>query len=42
MAFVNTGYGKAELLGIRIDGKGDVTDTHEGLILIKFKSSHPY
>ena len=28
MAFINTGYGKAELLGIRIDGKGDVTDSH--------------
>jgi len=28
MAFINTGYGKAELLGIRIDGKGDATDTH--------------
>ncbi len=28
MAFVNTGYGKAELLGIRIDGKGDLTNTH--------------
>lgn len=26
--YVSTGYGKADLLAIRPDGKGDVTDTH--------------
>lgn len=28
MVFVATGYGRADLLAIRVDGQGDVTDTH--------------
>ncbi len=28
LLFINSGFGKAELFGVRPDGKGDVTDTH--------------
>jgi outer membrane protein assembly factor BamB len=28
LAFIITGHGKTELLGVRVDGSGDVTDTH--------------
>jgi outer membrane protein assembly factor BamB len=28
VAFINTGYPKAELWAVRVDGEGDVTDTH--------------
>ena len=28
LAFLITGYGKTELLAVRVDGSGDVTDTH--------------
>ena len=28
IAFINTGMGKTELLAVRTDGEGDVTDTH--------------
>lgn len=28
LAFIVTGHGKTELLGVRTDGEGDVTDTH--------------
>lgn len=28
LAFVGTGRGQAELLAVRVDGRGDVTDTH--------------
>lgn len=28
LVFVATGYGRADLLAIRVDGEGDVTDTH--------------
>jgi outer membrane protein assembly factor BamB len=28
LVFVATGYGRADLLAIRVDGSGDVTDTH--------------
>jgi len=28
LVFVATGYGRADLLAIRVDGQGDVTDTH--------------
>ena len=41
MAFVSTGYSKAELLGIRLDGKGDVTDTHIVWRLRKGASNKP-
>jgi outer membrane protein assembly factor BamB len=28
LVFVTTGYGKSEVLALRVDGEGDVTDTH--------------
>lgn len=41
MAFVNTGYPKAELLGIRLGGKGDVTETHVAWRLRKGAPNKP-
>ena len=28
MAYINTGHGKSEFMGVKVDGKGDVTDSH--------------
>ena len=28
LVYIDTGYGKADLLAIRPDGRGDVTETH--------------
>jgi outer membrane protein assembly factor BamB len=28
MAFISTGHGKSEMIAIKVDGKGDVTNTH--------------
>ena len=35
MAYIITGFGKTELFAVRVDGRGDVTDTH-----IAWKTSH--
>ena len=38
LAFINTGYSQAELWGVRVDGTGDVTDSH---VVWKSKRSIP-
>ena len=39
MIFISTGYNDASVLAIKVDGKGDVTDTH---VLWKKKKGLPY
>jgi outer membrane protein assembly factor BamB len=38
LAFIVTGHGKTELWGVRVNGEGDVTDTH---VAWKFESNVP-
>ena len=41
LAFINTGYAKAELLAVRPTGKGDVTDSHVVWRMIKGVPNKP-
>jgi len=41
LVYVDTGYGKAELLAIRPDGRGDVTETHVAWKALKGVGAKP-
>ncbi len=41
MIFISTGYDKPKLLAIRVDGKGDVTDSHVAWTLEKYAPHNP-
>jgi outer membrane protein assembly factor BamB len=41
MIFISTGYDKPVVLAIRVDGSGDVTDTHIAWKLDKFAPHNP-
>ena len=41
LAYINTGFGKAELWAVRPDGRGDVTDTHVVWRLVKAVPAKP-
>jgi outer membrane protein assembly factor BamB len=41
LVYINTGFGKADLLAVRPDGTGDVTDTHVAWIVKQSVPSKP-